>query len=129
MNQTQDYQSKLRDPRWQRRRLEKMEAAGWQCEICSDTDTELHVHHPWYEKEREPWDYPLEFLRCLCSHCHDLAHLPVEKVIAFAQRLLDQRQQRVRPPDSARRQTDLIIEVLKFADEPDLITALRMSPI
>lgn len=66
------YSEKLKDPRWQKKRLEVMERAGWLCQICGDSDSELHVHHPRYVKGREPWDY--ENLICACHACHGRIH-------------------------------------------------------
>lgn len=64
------YAEFLRDPRWQRRRLEVLEAAGWMCSNCFDTETELHVHHLRYKWNRAPWEYENDELRCLCKTCH-----------------------------------------------------------
>ena len=82
------YAEKLHDPRWQRKRLEAMQAAGWKCATCGDGREELHVHHDRYLTDHEPWEYELRDLRCLCGTCHDLAHMPVEKVMAFAKAAL-----------------------------------------
>lgn len=67
------YWEKLKDPRWQRKRLEVLNRAGFACENCYDTESTLHVHHGFYEKGHEPWDYPLETLWCLCEDCHSIA--------------------------------------------------------
>lgn len=64
------YAEKLKDPRWQRRRLEILEAGGWKCSECGDAKSTLHVHHGTYVKGRDPWDYPDDFLRVLCESCH-----------------------------------------------------------
>jgi len=32
------YLDKLRDPRWQRRRLEMLNKWEWTCEVCGDAD-------------------------------------------------------------------------------------------
>lgn len=64
------YAEKLRDPRWQRRRLEVLERSGWQCCECGETSRELHVHHGYYEKGLDPWEYPDETLHALCKDCH-----------------------------------------------------------
>jgi hypothetical protein len=66
------YQEKLRDPRWQRMRLEIMQRAGFSCEECGDSTTTLNVHHTYYEKVLAPWEYSAESLRCLCEPCHAL---------------------------------------------------------
>lgn len=73
------YSDKLKDPRWQRKRLEVMERAEWACQLCGDGSRQLQVHHPRYVKGRDPWDYGN--LICLCSKCHATHHgkdLPYE---------------------------------------------------
>lgn len=67
------YWQKLKDPRWQRKRLEIMERAGFKCEYCEDDSTTLHIHHGYYEKGLEPWEYENDTLWCLCENCHDQA--------------------------------------------------------
>lgn len=64
------YIEKLRDPRWQKRRLEVFEAAKFSCECCGDTKRTLHVHHLRYVK-CEPWEAKDEDLECLCEVCHE----------------------------------------------------------
>lgn len=67
------YQQKLLDPRWQRKRLEILNRASFKCEMCgSDSDT-LHVHHGYYERGLDPWEYESDTLHCLCAGCHDMA--------------------------------------------------------
>lgn len=66
------YSEKLKDPRWQRKRLEVMQRANWRCELCGDPLSTLHVHHLGYERGKEPWEH--EDLACLCEHHHDMAH-------------------------------------------------------
>lgn len=64
------YAEKLKDPRWQKRRLSVLEAAKWACEDCRAKDKELQVHHCVYIKGLEPWEYDISLLMCLCSYCH-----------------------------------------------------------
>lgn len=64
------YSEKLKDPRWQRRRLEILERDGWKCRQCESEDRTLHVHHCYYIKGREPWEYAEELLFSLCENCH-----------------------------------------------------------
>lgn len=64
------YAEKLKDPRWQRRRLEIMQRDGFKCTICRDSDNQLHIHHKRYHKRTEPWDYPDDDLCTLCEDCH-----------------------------------------------------------
>lgn len=66
------YSEKLRDPRWQRRRLDILQRDDFTCQICFDTTTTLHVHHRRYLAGREPWEYGDHDLTTLCKPCHDL---------------------------------------------------------
>lgn len=68
------YSELLRDPRWQKVRLKKLEAAHWACELCYDGDTMLSVHHKRYVKGRKPWEYPENELAVLCQPCHEEEH-------------------------------------------------------
>jgi len=66
------YFAKLRDPRWQKKRLKIMERAGFKCEGgCFTDDRTLNVHHGYYEKGHDPWDYEDDTLWCLCEACHE----------------------------------------------------------
>jgi hypothetical protein len=68
------YWEKLKDPRWQRKRLEIMERADFSCEECGDKTTTLNVHHKLYRKGAAPWEYSNDELRCLCEGCHGEHH-------------------------------------------------------
>lgn len=70
---SKSYFEKLKDPRWQRKRLEVLESAEFSCEWCGDSESTLHVHHGYYEKGLEPWEYPDDSLHCLCEACHKAA--------------------------------------------------------
>lgn len=87
-NNKTDYAQKLQDPRWQRKRLEVMQAADWKCVICGDKDEELNVHHPAYSANCEPWDYPRAQLECLCKTCHTIQHLPKDKLMIHARSMV-----------------------------------------
>lgn len=69
-----EYSDKLKDPRWQRKRLEIMRRDGFACRLCSATEKTLHVHHLWYIRGREPWDYLDSSLITLCLDCHEEEH-------------------------------------------------------
>lgn len=62
------YAEKLKDPRWQKKRLEVLERDGFMCQWCCDTETTLHVHHFSYGKN--PWDVSADSLITYCKHCH-----------------------------------------------------------
>lgn len=65
-----DYFEKLKDPRWQKKRLEIFERDGWRCKECYSKEKTLHVHHLFYLKGKEPWEIPNGFLITLCEDCH-----------------------------------------------------------
>jgi hypothetical protein len=69
-----NYAQQLRDPRWQRRRLEMLNAAEWKCQECLDGFQTLHVHHKIYHKNAAPWDYGDHELIVLCEFCHEGRH-------------------------------------------------------
>lgn len=62
------YGDKLRDPRWQKLRLEIMQRDNFACTLCQDTKTTLNIHHLKYVNE--PWDCPPKHLITLCEDCH-----------------------------------------------------------
>lgn len=64
------YAEKLKDPRWQKKRLEVLNDRDWSCELCHDKESTLHVHHKRYEKGFEPWEYDLDIYAVLCENCH-----------------------------------------------------------
>jgi 5-methylcytosine-specific restriction endonuclease McrA len=64
------YSEKLLDPRWQRKRLAVFERDNFACQVCGDTTNTLHVHHGYYARRVDPWDYPDCTLVTLCADCH-----------------------------------------------------------
>lgn len=64
------YYQLLRDPRWQRKRLEVMQRAEFKCEECHSSEDTLNVHHRYYVAHRLPWEYPDFCFQCLCEKCH-----------------------------------------------------------
>lgn len=68
------YWEKLRDPQWQRLRLEAMQKANFTCELCMDSKSPLNVHHKEYFKGHEPWEYEVAQLAVLCESCHESHH-------------------------------------------------------
>lgn len=70
-----NYSYLLKDPRWQKKRLEILHRDGFKCKLCGDTKAQLQVHHKKYENSILPWDYPNGDLITLCVHCHEAATL------------------------------------------------------
>jgi len=65
------YSDKLKDPRWQKKRLEIMNRDKWRCFWCHNDKDQLQVHHIKYISGREPWEYPDAMLITLCKSCHE----------------------------------------------------------
>lgn len=74
-----NYQSKLKSPHWQKKRLQVLNRDKWRCKLCKDEETTLHVHHLEYEPKKQPWEYPLSNFVTLCEHCHKEVELLKEK--------------------------------------------------
>ena len=72
------YAEKLKDPRWQKKRLEIMSRDKFTCQKCDDATKTLNVHHRYYFKGAMPWDYPDNALVTLCEPCHRIIEARVE---------------------------------------------------
>lgn len=66
------YSELLKDPRWQKKRLEILNRDNFTCQLCTDTQTELHVHHLEYVDGKCPWEVENYHLITYCKHCHEL---------------------------------------------------------
>jgi len=64
------YSDLLRDPRWQKKRLEIMQRDNFICQICGDGESTLNVHHKYYFHDKKPWEYDNCTLITLCEECH-----------------------------------------------------------
>lgn len=63
-----NYSEKLKDPRWQRKRLEVLQRDNFTCSCCGDDKSTLHVHHVKYNGE--PWEVDSSLLVTFCELCH-----------------------------------------------------------
>lgn len=70
---SKEYLEKLKDPRWQQKRLRIFERDGWACRNCGNKDDTLHVHHLYY-LDVEPWEYQDFALHTMCAPCHENSH-------------------------------------------------------
>ena len=77
------YSEKLKDPRWQKRRLELLNAAGWKCGACGATNKVLHVHHGCYFRGFQPWEYAADLMHVLCDDCHKATQATMEDAHAY----------------------------------------------
>lgn len=64
------YFEMLRDPRWQKKRLEILQRDNFTCVECHSDGKHLNVHHGYYAKGKKPWEYPDASLYTLCEDCH-----------------------------------------------------------
>lgn len=74
MTTKMSYAEQLQHPNWQRKRLEVLDRAGYECASCGSKDKMLHVHHKRYIKGRMAWDYDEGNFEVLCKDCHKDDH-------------------------------------------------------
>lgn len=63
------YAEKLKDPRWQKKRLEIFDRDHWTCQTCLSKEKTLCVHHKRYNGD--PWDAANEDMETVCAECHE----------------------------------------------------------
>jgi len=80
MAKEKTYSEKLRDPRWQKKRLEVLQRDNFTCVKCEDSTTELHIHHLEYRGFIDPWEYELGEMETLCKVCHSKEHEEISEV-------------------------------------------------
>lgn len=83
METKKTYSEQLKDPRWQKKRLEIMQRDEFFCHSCSDNQGTLNVHHLSYKKNYNLWDYDNSDLITLCEFCHNKATENSRKSIAL----------------------------------------------
>lgn len=84
------YAEKLKDPRWQKMRLEILQRDDFTCRDCGDKESTLHVHHCLYLTGKNPWEYMDSELRTLCMSCHETRHnIENDAVLEFKRMIAD----------------------------------------
>lgn len=104
------YTQKLKDPRWQKKRLEILERDSWTCQECEREDQPLHVHHHYYLKGKAPWDYHNSALQTLCEVCHEEKEAWLQEMRRELSRATPSKRQGPRPHPS------IVSEVLSYGD-------------
>lgn len=84
------YSEKLKNPRWQKKRLERLEESDFSCDNCGDGDSELAVHHRHYKKGAAPWEYDNDDLLVLCKKCHERLHTALDRLMRHVGRITTQ---------------------------------------
>jgi len=74
------YWEKLKDPLWQKKRLEVLQRDEFTCVDCGNKEQTLHVHHKYYRRGADPWDYPDDALKTLCEDCHEATTVVVDEI-------------------------------------------------
>lgn len=77
------WKDQYKHPNWQKKRLEALDAAGFECDDCGTKEDQLHVHHRRYVKGRMIWEYTLDELEVLCADCHETAHKKKDALICL----------------------------------------------
>jgi|ERR1017187_6494803 5-methylcytosine-specific restriction endonuclease McrA len=65
-----NYKDQIKNPLWQKKRLEILNRDSFTCQYCGDTEEQLQVHHTYYSFNKNIWEYENESLITLCSNCH-----------------------------------------------------------
>lgn len=73
------YASKLKSPKWQKKRLEILDRDSYKCRFCEDEESTLHVHHISYSNGN-PWDIDSNLLITLCESCHAEETLNIKRI-------------------------------------------------
>lgn len=68
---TMRYRDYLLTPEWRERRLARLKAARYRCQVCNTRDVRLNVHHRTYVRRGEEL---ARDLIVLCESCHHLFH-------------------------------------------------------
>jgi transcription elongation factor Elf1 len=76
-----EYFQKLKDPRWQKKRLEILSRDNFTCRHCGDKESALHVHHGYYRWQTNPWEYEDNSLMTLCGKCHEFIEYSRKDII------------------------------------------------
>ena len=70
----EEYALKLKSYKWKQRRIEILKRDMCVCADCYEASEHNHVHHLYYEKGKDPWEYPDSALITLCDLCHEKEH-------------------------------------------------------
>lgn len=81
MKDNRNYYAKLKDGRWQLKRTEIMQRDIWACCEChrlASCGVTLNVHHRFYKRVTNPWEYENDWLETLCEDCHEKRERAIE---------------------------------------------------
>jgi hypothetical protein len=75
-----EYSERLKHPKWQEKRLRILERDEFTCQGCDATDKTLHVHHGYYRRGLNPWEYENETLYTFCEDCHEREQALLDRI-------------------------------------------------
>lgn len=130
------YTEKLLDPRWQRRRLEILNRDEFTCQECGNDEDTLHVHHRYYRRGSEPWEYPDAALVTLCKTCHEYETDLLDKSKTMlieaicesglgAYHIYKLSEAIKNSPSAFRHVPDVIVSVLEYSWKPDIYEKIK----
>lgn len=67
----EEYEDYLASSHWQEVRRSAIRRAGYRCQVCNRSSSQLEVHHRTYENLGNEEEYDVI---ALCSHCHSIFH-------------------------------------------------------
>lgn len=78
MTRKQIYAKLLLTKEWKEKRLVILKRDNFTCVKCDITNVVLHVHHKIYFHNKNPWEYPDNYLETLCVKCHEEVHKTIK---------------------------------------------------
>jgi 5-methylcytosine-specific restriction endonuclease McrA len=69
-----NYKEQYQHPKWLKKRFEVLERDGYKCTNCGENQKNLNVHHYFYNKGWNVWDYNSMHLTTFCDDCHNKWH-------------------------------------------------------
>lgn len=70
------YSEQLLQPEWKEKSRHIFKLHDFTCERCGAENITLNAHRKYYTHGKMAWEYPDEAFECLCSHCHEVEHIP-----------------------------------------------------
>jgi hypothetical protein len=74
VNSDMSFEEQYKHPKWLDLRDIILERDEYKCQICSNSEGELHVHHLMYPKNKFVWEIDQNFLIVVCKECHETIH-------------------------------------------------------
>lgn len=132
-NPKKSYSDKLKSPKWQKKRLDILNLRGFKCEVCGDEENQIQVHHRFYLKGREPWQYDNDVFQVLCEKCHENSHKKDVEIRNIEVEVLPQKYAdlcnhlSMFPENEIEKLSDYLIELIDVDNINDFIEVLNQA--